>query len=176
MSVDIQMLKDFQSESKILIEQMVALLEECEMDYGRVGKLEDYGQTVDRIMGGAKSLGMMIDNQDHLVHKIGDYSALCKAVGYKASQIVNNPQFYFICVALLMDATEILSDLVDKVTDEGVTNLREIVSQTLIDRVRWVSSQFSAEYRGSVDPTRGKTSAKMSQDQVDELLKKLGLD
>lgn len=174
MSIDAELLKDFQSESKNLIAYMMEILETCESNFAQVKRLEDYGQNVDRIMGGAKSLATMELDKSHLIHKIGDYAAICKAVGYKASQIRDNQNFYDICVALLLDATESLSLMVDSVAEGKNPKLREMISQTIIDRVRWVSAQFSAEYRSSVSIPKGE-APKMDQNQIDDLLKKLGL-
>ncbi len=178
MSIDKELLTGFIAESNGLIAYMTEILEACETDFRLVKRLEDYGQNVDRIMGGAQSLAMMEPDTEHLIHRIGNYSALCKAVGYKTSQITNNQNFYEICVALLLDATEILEEMIqelEKSPDGKGNSMKEMVSQTLIDRVRWVSSQFSEEYRASVAVT-SKDSNKMSQNQIDDLLKKLGLD
>lgn len=169
------MLKDFQSESKELISQMMSLLEECEGNPSQAKGLEHYGQLVDRIMGGAKSLAMMESNADHLIHKLGDYTAICKTVGYKASQITNNPQFFEICVALLLDATEAMDEMVKRIVDKDV-KLTDFLSKTLIDRVKWVNTKFAADVRSSVDVKTTAGSKRMSQEEIDGLLKKLGLD
>ncbi len=170
---DIDILKDFQEESKAIVKTLLDLLEEIEGQFEMVKKLEIYGQQVDRIMGGAKSLGMTFP-PEHSVHKVGDYSALCKAVGYKASQIENNEDFFNICVALLLDATEVLADMVDQVDSAEHLHVGEMVSQTFLDRLKWVSNQFNAEVRASVavSPDAPK---KMSQTEIDDLLKRLGL-
>lgn len=85
MSDDI--LKEFQIESKNLIEESLRVLENCDGDPSQAHSLEEYAQLVDRIMGGAKSLAVHLNDPNHIIHKVGDYAALCKAVGYKASQI-----------------------------------------------------------------------------------------
>ncbi|MNK01175.1 hypothetical protein D3C87_189700 [compost metagenome] len=170
MSIDKEIVKDFVTESKNLIHQALELLESIEGDSSQAQELEAYGNSVDRIMGGAKSLALLAP-PTHSLHMISDYSALCKAVGYKASQIKNNPQFYDVCVALLLDATETLEALIDRV-DETSDVLKKTLPQAFIERVRWVSNQFSSEYRGSVDSTGSKT---MNQSEIDDLMKKLGL-
>lgn len=171
MSIDKEIVKDFVSESKSLIEELLDLLEGIEDDFSQVRKLGDYGNSVDRIMGGAKSLALLAP-ADHALHMISDYAALCKAVGYKASQIVGNEQFYFVCVALLLDATETLDLLLDNIDkDSGV--LRQSIPQAFIERLRWASNQFNESYSASVDT--GAAPAKMNQFEIDDLLKKLGL-
>lgn len=176
MSLDIFILKEFQAESKQLIETLLGILEKCEDDFSQVKSLEQYGQTVDRIMGAAQSLAIQESDTHHLIHKIGDYAAICKAVGYKASQINDNANFYNICVALLLDATEMLAEMVDNVTLQAHLELKALLKQTFLDRLRWVSSQFGAEYRATVDVKAGRGSEKLNQEDIDHLLKKLGLD
>ncbi len=172
-SLDNEILKEFQLESQTLIVKMNEILEGCEGDYSQVQSLEEYGQNVDRIMGGAQSLALGFSDKNHMIHKIGDYSAICKAVGYKASQIKGNEQFYDICVALLLDGTEVLTTMVSHL-DTGKTDLAELFSQTFLDRLRWVSSQFGADVRASVAVKKA-PDAKMGQEDIDALLKKLGL-
>ncbi|WP_295905810.1 hypothetical protein [uncultured Bdellovibrio sp.] len=171
MSIDKEIVEDFVNESKSLIEELIDLLESIEGDFSQVQKLADYGNNVDRIMGGAKSLAMMAP-PDHALHMISDYAALCKAVGYKASQITDNEQFYDVCVALLLDATETLSVLLNNIEKEGKV-LKETIPQAFIERLRWVSSQFSEAYSMSVGT--GTAPQKLRQSEIDDLLKKLGL-
>lgn len=171
MSIDKEIVEDFVNESKSLIEELIDLLESIEGDFSQVQRLADYGNNVDRIMGGAKSLALMVP-PDHALHMISDYAALCKAVGYKASQIQDNEQFYDICVALLLDATETLEVLLRNIHKEGAL-IRETIPQAFIDRLRWVSNQFSESVTASVGV--GSAPVKMNQSDIDDLLKKLGL-
>lgn len=172
--IDSEILKDFLIESKGLIEQMQEILEKCESDFSQAKSLEQYGQNVDRIMGAAKSLAMGAD-KNHMIHKIGDYSQICKAVSYKASQIRDNEQFYQICVALLLDGTEVLEHLIVQMGQKEPKEFKELFSKTFLERLKWVSAQFSSEYRSSVDIHKGQKT-KLNQGEIDDLLKKLGLD
>lgn len=170
--IDIEILKEFQDESKTLIAKMNEIIDKCEGDYSQVESLEDFGQTVDRIMGAAKSLALMVP-PDHLIHRIADYAAICKAVGYKSSQIKNNEQFYDICVALLADGTEVLEAMIDGLSEK--VELKELFTKTFLERLRWVSNEFGAEVKSTVDVNKGKKD-KLTQNDIDELLKKLGID
>ncbi len=171
MSIDKEIIEDFVTESKTLIEDLLDLLEGIEGEYSQVQKLAEYGNTVDRIMGGAKSLALLAP-PSHALHMISDYTALCKAVGYKASQIKNNEQFFDICVALLLDATETLSTLIEQIDRDGNT-LKETIPQAFIERLRWVSNQFSEDFSSSVGLGAG--DKKFQQTDIDDLLKRLGL-
>jgi hypothetical protein len=126
-------------------------------------------------MGGAKSLALMAP-PEHAIHLIADYSALCKAVGYKASQITDNEKFYDICVAILLDATETLQVLLDKIY-EDIPQLKEEIPEAFLERLRWVSQQFNESYSMSVGLGKAdkQDEAKMKQSEIDDLLKKLGL-
>lgn len=172
MSIDKEIVEDFVSESKSLIEELVDLLESIEGDFSQVKKLADYGNNVDRIMGGAKSLALMAP-ADHALHMIADYSDLCKAVGYKASQIKDNEQFFDICVAILLDATETLRSLINNI-HQSTTMLKQTIPAAFIERLRWISQQFNESYSMSVG-TGIEADKKMQQGDIDDLLKRLGL-
>ena len=172
---DVSILKDFQAESKTLVKKMAEILDQCEGNFAQVQSLADFGQTVDRIMGAARTLAVDPAVPNVRISRVADCAAICKSVGYKASKIVGNETFYDICVALLQDATEVLEQLVDHLFDKNDIDMKTLFSQTLIDRLRWVSEQFGAEYSGTVDVHQGKAT-KMNQADIDELLKKLGLD
>lgn len=171
MSLDNEILKDFLVESKKLVQEAHDLLESVEGDMTQVQRLQDYGNAIDRIMGGAKSIAILAP-PDHSLHLISDYSALCKAVGYKTSQIIENENFYNTCVALLLDATETLQGLLDN-TDKSSTDLKKMFESTFIDRVRWVSEKFSSDFNASVD-AKGSAGKKLAQSEIDDLMKKLG--
>lgn len=172
MSIDPEIVKEFVVESKTLIEDLIELLESIDGDFSKVEQLADYGNRIDRIMGGAKSLALLVD-ESHALHLISDYTALCKAVGYKASQIKDNESFFDICVALLLDATESLEQMMDHL-DMSAVELKKRIPVTFIERVRFISNQFSEDMRGSVDAS-GTQQGKMSQADIDELMRKLGL-
>ena len=122
-------------------------------------------------MRGVKSLALLVP-PEHALHTVADYAALCKAVGYKASQIQGNAQFYDICVALLLDATVTLSEWIENLGAESGQELKNSFSTTFLERLRWVSNQFGADVRGSVDVKRDK---KLDQNEIDDLLRKLGV-
>ena len=172
MSDDMEILKDFILESKITIKDSTVLLDKVEGEMVKVKKLQDYGNLVDRIMGAAQSIGLLVP-PDHAIHLLADYAAVCKAVGYKASQINDNEQFFDICVALLQDATETLDGLLDNL-DKSPDELRKSLTSTFLDRLRWVSGKFSTDYNESVG-TGGSGQKKLEQDEIDNLLKKMGV-
>lgn len=169
---DLEILKHFVLESRVTIKDSTVILDKVEGEMVQAKKLQDYGNLVDRVMGAAKSIGMM-SPPDHAIHLLADYAALCKAVGYKTSQISDNEEFFNICVALLQDATETLSSLLENI-DKSHDELRKLLSNTFFERLRWVSGKFSTDYNESVG-TGGSGQKKLeTQDEIDDLLKKMG--
>ncbi len=171
MMLSIEILNEFIVESKGIVKKSIEVLELVEGDMVQAEKLKEYGNLVDRIMGGAKSIALMA-TPGHSINLVADYAALCKAVGYKASQINSNPQFFDICVALLQDATENLDSLLENL-DRSPEQLKMVISSTFLDRLRWVSNKFSGDYRESVGS--GNAGGKgLEQNEIDNLMKKLG--
>jgi hypothetical protein len=176
--VDNEILEDFKKESKTLLKEMNEILENIEDHFEMVLELEKYGQTVDRMMGGAKSLASNFPEdfpEGHFLHQFGDYAALCKAVGYKASQIHGNQQFFNICVALLQDATDTLGKMLSALGTDKDLPISKVLSKTFLDRLKWVSNQFGTEIRATVASSQAEKAKKMSQGEIDSLLKKLGI-
>lgn len=165
--IDGSILEDFTAESLVLVDECIELLESIENDPSEVEKLSDFANRIDRVMGGAKSLALMAP-PDHPLNLIGDYCAICKSVGYQGAQIRNNDQFYNIVVALLLDAVEMTKELFAKMDQTG-SDLKKGFSITFLERLKWVSFQY--------DELEKKRSGgkKMEQNEIDALLKKLGL-
>lgn len=165
-----ELLTEFQSESKSLVGQLLEILESIEGDYSQHKRLEEYGQIVDRIMGTAKSLAGMVPDLKAVMEAIGNYGDLCKTVSYKASQVTNNEGLYTVVVALLLDATEMLQDMIANLSDSRQLDMKAVLSKTFLDRLRWVSKQFGEGLRGTLQS--GET---LSQNSIDDLLKALGV-
>ena len=169
MSIQQEILTDFKAESKALIEQMVEILESLEDNPNQVEKLQNYGNIVDRIMGGAKSIALEFEST-HNIHKVGDYAALCKAVGYKASSAKSNVQMLEICIALLQDATEVLEKMIDGLSEKNEMVVDRLISKTFLDRLSWVSAQFKGDVKATVS-----SKDVNAVGDIDELMKKFGM-
>lgn len=165
--IDNSILEDFTRESLILVDECIELLESIENDPSEVEKLKDFANRIDRVMGGAKSLALLAA-PEHPLHLIGDYCAICKSVGYQGAEIQNNNQLYNIVVALLLDAVEMTKTLFQRL-DSSVSELKKIFSTTFLERLKWISFQYDELAK------RNGEGKKMAQNEIDELLKKLGL-
>lgn len=171
--LDNELLDSFIEESKAYFSDLIETLEQVESEiqgnFYDPAKLEHYGNLVDRVMGSAKNLALMAP-AGHAMHFIGDAAALCKVVSYKASKVKNNPQLINICVALLLDVTEILELILDDINQSAKT-LQKRFPANFIERLRWASEQFDKSISGTVSHT----SSNQSQTEIDQLLKKLGV-
>lgn len=165
---------EFKSESKDLVEELIDLLEEAEETgiQSKV-KLDKYGQIVDRIMGSATSLSMTVEDSQYL-EKIGHYAEICKIVGYKGSQL-ENEQFFNVVVAMLLDATEMLQQMVKELGTAEERDLKDLLTDTFLDRLRFIDSQFDENLRGTVAAKEEPGEDSSTQAQIDDLLAALGV-
>ncbi len=146
--MDIEIIRDFVSESKNIVTECVNLLEKVEGDFSQVKTLETYGNNLDRIMGGAKTLSLD-QSEESVLTVISDYAAVCKNVGYKAAQITSNEAFYDICVGLLIDASEMLLLILNK-AELPLAEVKKAIPEEFITRLKWVLSQFGENVRSTV--------------------------
>lgn len=163
---DKEIIRDFVSESKKIVTECLNLLEGIEGNFEQVGLLETYGNSIDRIMGGARTLGLNL-NEESVLSMISDYAAVCKNVGYKASQIQGNENFFNVCVGLLIDGSETLSLLLDK-AELPLAEVKKTIPDEFIGRVRWALQQFGDDVRSTVA-----SKPSLSQAEVTALLNKL---
>lgn len=167
-----EVVTEFKSESKEILAQLTAFLEGLEEDPSRVGELDGYGQKVDRIMGGAMSLATVMNN-DPLLNQIGACAGLCKTVGYRGSQIPEEQGgFAKAVIGLLLDMTEMLQTMVEKVGTSSSFDLSSPLYLTVVDRLKWVSDQFKEGTRSSLKMGDGK---KEFGEDINELLKRMGV-
>ncbi len=166
-----EIIKEFKSESHELVQHMLAILEEAEEDFTKVQSLDTYGQLVDRIMGGAKTIAIS-DPQLTTMEAIGKYSELCKAIGYKGSQITDNEQLYNVTVGVLLDGTEVLDEMINSLRGGSEKSVDDFMTGHFLERLTWLANQFGDEYRASVDIEKKDTNQTMigSQSEVDALI------
>jgi hypothetical protein len=169
--VDKEIIKDFVNESKNIVKECLILLESIEGHYEKSALLEKYGNSLDRIMGGARTIALDV-SKDHVLYMISDYAALCKNVSYKAAQIKVNEPFFNVCVALLIDASEMLSLILDK-TDLSTEEIKKSIPDEFIGRLRWVLNQFNNQVRSTVNLKDPAGKVKNSKNDLEELLNKI---
>lgn len=146
--MDKDIIQEFVVESKDIVRNCLELLDEVEGHPESALRLEEYGNNIDRIMGGAQTIALDV-SRSHFLNLVSEYAEICKAVGYKTSQIKNDAAFYDVCIALLIDATEMLALMLDK-SDLKVSSLKEVIPEEFIGRLNWALGQFKDDVSGTV--------------------------
>ncbi|NQZ00651.1 MAG: hypothetical protein HRT45_08285 [Bdellovibrionales bacterium] len=170
-----EIVEEFKEESRSLVQDLMEILESVEDDPEQNKGLEEFGQKVDRIMGSAKTMVMTceVESEAAEYELIGQYSELCKSIGYKGSQISGNQDLVNITVGLLFDATETLEKLIELVGTDKSLQRDEVLSGPFLERLKWLSTQFSDDLRGSLALEKTEDSPKQEDfKSIDEVLDK----
>ncbi|PIU01314.1 MAG: hypothetical protein COT74_02090 [Bdellovibrionales bacterium CG10_big_fil_rev_8_21_14_0_10_45_34] len=169
-----ELVTEFIAESETALDECLKILEEIEGNFEQVKRLEDVGQIIDRVMGGAKNMALLEESHG-LLSWIGDAAELCKIVAYRGSQIRSHADLFNLVSAFLIDTVEVLQEqlrLLPSFQKEATVE----ISRAFLDRLSWVKEVFSPEFRSSVkvsdNPSLGGGKT-VNQDEIDELLKRL---
>jgi chemotaxis protein histidine kinase CheA len=157
---------EFCDESDELLEKLKDTLDEFEDDPARGELLEIFGQTIDRIMGAAKTLGLA---------EIGDLCQMGKIIGYKGSQTKEQP-LQEVTSGVLFDLTDLLEVLLLNVR-EGKSDHDYNVS-AFKDRLQWLASKFKHIERASCSfdekEAEKKKAPKTTTAELDRLINQFG--
>jgi chemotaxis protein histidine kinase CheA len=153
---------DFIKESDDIYNELEEILEDYEDD-AKATKLEKFGQTIDRVMGAAKSIE---------ANKTGLFCELGKTISYKASQSQDD-QLLKIVVAILFDTIEILKFMNKNILIEKEEKVDGVNLEAFTSRLHWLADKFKNIQRSSV--AIDDTSLANDQKSIDQLLKDLGL-
>ena len=132
-----EIVEEFCDECDDLLEQMRDSLDNFEDNPSESKHLEEFGQTVDRIMGAAQTMG---------VSDIGQLCKMGKIIGYKASQS-DNVALQEIAAGVLFDLCDFLEVLLVNIR-EGKENT-ELNYETFQDRLQWLADKFKDIERAS---------------------------
>ena len=157
-----EVVDDFCKESEDLFEQLEDVLEDLEDDPSDSAKLEQFGQTIDRVMGAAKSIGL---------EEIATFSELGKTIGYKSSQVEDMP-LREVVIAILFDALDLLKKMVAALKKGNIEGMKDLNTKAFATRMKWLSDKFKNVERGSCEYD---SEEKQSQDEIDNLMESLGL-
>lgn len=167
-----EIVDDFCKEGRKQIAELNDFLFNLEDDLSDKSQLEGFGQTIDRMMGAAKSLEINI---------LGTFCELGKIIGYKASQ-VEDENLISIVVAVLIDTVEMIQALLTKLEKKEALEMKEISTEAFTSRLQWLSDKFKHIKRASVaigaveaENEKKDISPENLQDNIDDLLKQLGL-
>lgn len=157
-----EIVDDFITEADEIYNKIECILEDYE-DSPCSKKLEEFGQTIDRVMGAAKSIE---------AHKTGMYCELGKTISYKASQS-SDKNLLDIAVAILFDTIDILKSMNKNLLIEKVEKVDGINLDTFTTRLNWLSDKFKDIKRSSV--AVADIDIVQNNKSIDDLLKDLGL-
>ena len=156
---------DFCQESLTEFEACEEILDGLEGDPTNASLFEQFGITVDRVMGAAKTLG---------AEQIGAYCELGKIIGYKASQ-VEDPSLQQVTVGVLMDAIELVSGITESLMTGKEVNT-EINTEKFLERLKWIGDKYKHIERASVSAgssDEGEGGEQLSAEDIDALLAKV---
>lgn len=167
--IDNDILNEFLTEAKRLVAECQTLLEDLEGKPEAAPRLEEFANKIDRVMGAAKSLGLLA-TADHPLHMVGDATAVCKALGYRGAKVAHQPKLFEVTVSFLLDAVETVDELLDRL-DEPPENLRADLKNTLLGRLQWISDIYR-----QIPEAGAASGEKLVQNEIDELMRKLSMD
>lgn len=165
-----KMMNDFQTRTQPLVEQLGEILDNAEAGIAYSPLLRDYARLVEMIQNSSRTLGQAFPDPKHLVHRLHDYSGLCKSIALKIADLKDNDTLYDVALALLMDATEVLVEIIKGIRSKNV-GIDGFLNQKLVERLQWASYQFQTQGRLRT----GDGAEKLDQSDIDDLLKKLGV-
>lgn len=168
---DLKLMNEFRGRAQPLLSQMSEILDRVEGQITEAPKLLEFARIIDLIHQSSRTLGQGADSVSHPIHRIGDYALICRAVATQTAEISENATLFDTAVALLMDANEVLGEMV-AMTGEGKEDpVRKHLNQKLVERLQWLNYQF----RGMIPKNKIPEEKKMGQGDIDDLLKKLGV-
>ncbi|MBX3019201.1 MAG: hypothetical protein KF767_15045 [Bdellovibrionaceae bacterium] len=168
---DLKLMNEFRGRAQPLIVQMTGILEEVEGQLPSAARLTEFARIIDLIHQTSRTLGQGADNLMHPIHRIGDYALICRAVAQQTAEITENQTLFDTAVALLMDATEVLNEMVEMKGEGKEDPVRKFLNQKLVERLQWLNYQF----RGMIPKSKIPEDKKLNQGDIDDLLKKLGV-
>jgi chemotaxis protein histidine kinase CheA len=140
-----ELVAEFCNESDDLLEELRDILDNFEDDPSEAKLLENFGQTIDRIMGAAQTLGDF---------HIGDLCQMGKIIGYKASQS-DQQALKEVTAGVLFDLCDFLEVLLVNLR-EGKEN-SDLNYEAFQNRLRWLAEKFKDIDRASCDISDAKT-------------------
>lgn len=170
MPIDNEIIDSFKEEAKGILSELESVIENLEEYEGEFPRalLEDFANKTDRIMGTANTF--FTQYPEHEVFKqIGNFGALCKATGYKASTL-NHKVLIPIFAAFWADTIEIMEELCNNVDKpEQLQEINKKNAPVLHRRLTWLAEQI-------VKITKTDPNAEAAKINVDGLLRKLGIE
>jgi hypothetical protein len=170
MLVDVEIIEGFKQEAKEILSEIEEAIEELENHEGEFPRtlLEEFGNKTDRIMGTANTFHAQFPDYE-IFKQIGQFGALCKATGYKASTL-HHKALIPIFAALWADTIEFMRELCENVDNpEKIQEINKKNAPVIQSRLTWLAEQI-------VRITKNDPNAEESKINVDGLLRRLGIE
>jgi len=172
---DQTILDDFQAEARRLLVELHEVLKLSRPGFSHRQTMGEFGQKVDRIMGAARTLPLNLSGEFQVLDQVSEYTSICKDLGYRCSQLDDNPQLYETTLQLLTEAIEILDQIFQVSFFSSSKKAAAILTSAKINKLKLVLTLFNREASGQ-DRASVAGAEKLNQKQIDQLLKKLGMD
>lgn len=157
---------EFCNESDELLEQLRDTLDEFEDKPENHKLLEEFGQTVDRIMGASKTLGL---------NDLGHLCQMGKIIGYKGSQVKERP-LQEISGGVLFDLCDLIEVLLNNIR-EGKED-HDFNLEAFKGRLQWLASKFKHIERSSCsfdeEQAKQTQTSKTTTAELDRLINQFG--
>lgn len=155
---------EFCDESDELLEQLRDYLDDFEDDPSNPKLLEEFGQTIDRIMGASKTLGLK---------DIGHLCQMGKIIGYKGSQAKEQP-LQEVTGGVLFDLCDLLEVLLVNLRESKEENDYNI--EAFKGRLQWLAGKFKHIERASCsfDEQEAKKDSTKTTAELDRLINQFG--
>lgn len=138
-------LAEFIHESKTLLNELTEVVEKIENDHPAFPSdlLTIYAQRIDRILGAAKTIGLMEPDNPSL-KAIGAIAEICKRMGYKAAEKKDLRLLPFFA-AFWAEAIENIETLLNCIHDtKKAQTLVSSISNILQGRLRWLEGKLNS--------------------------------
>jgi chemotaxis protein histidine kinase CheA len=141
MNVDSELLESFADEAQEILESIEEPLGELESGQGNALLFTDIAQRIDRIMGCARSLGVMGSRDlEPVFRMIGELSEGSKFLGYRAERL-KNPDLMRMVGGVIAEASELIGGSL-RALKKGYVLYDAAAAQRSKERIRLVASKI----------------------------------
>jgi hypothetical protein len=169
LQLDTEMITIFKEEANAILDELRLVVDKLEAHEGAFPKalLEEFANKTDRIMGTGDTFYKQYPEHE-IFKKIGNFGALCKATGYKASTL-NHLGLVPIFASFWADTLDTMGDLIENIDHpERLEEINRTSGKILHKRLTWLAQQI-------VEINKRQTGTEPPAMDVDGLLKKLGV-
>ncbi len=163
-----ELVDEFLNESDDLLEELRDILDSFEDDPSQSKLLEEFGQTIDRIMGAAQTMG---------VEDVGHLCKMGKIIGYKASQS-QQLALQEVTAGVLFDLCDFLEVLLVNIRENSDES--DLNYETFQGRLQWLADKFkdidraSCTIEGKEDSAKGAKGNTKTTAELQKLISQFG--